>query len=212
MPSSGPTCYGHQTTCTFWYRGWSSSLSPSSNRYETSTAIFMSNIVAVTQSGEFSLDDISSMCSTPFCRVFLRDNHKMLRCKQVKSITSSISTRNRNFSVIVTGRPRQTINNTVNNKANEKSETAVVHGVAIVRAGNLTETPHLPLAWMQTRAEDTETMPHVHSLYQITGRIPTTTTLLARARCRQNRQVWKTHLSSSYRGHPRCKLPLTTGI
>lgn len=57
----------------------------------------ISKLVAAIGSGKWDLDDSTSMDSTPFCMVYLKDNHNTLRCLQIKNRTSFMKNRNRNF-------------------------------------------------------------------------------------------------------------------
>lgn len=59
----------------------------------------MSDVVADEESGGLDLVDTVSTDSTPFCRVYPQNNHKMYRCQQVKSIKRFISTGIRSFGL-----------------------------------------------------------------------------------------------------------------
>lgn len=58
----------------------------------------MSDVVTAVKSGEFGLDDRTSITSTTFGRVCVIDNHKKSRCQKIMKIASVILTNNRIFS------------------------------------------------------------------------------------------------------------------
>lgn len=62
------------------------------------TTVLISDLVGAFELGKLDWDGTTSMESTPFCGVFLNDNHKTARCQQVKNTTYFNRTRDRNFS------------------------------------------------------------------------------------------------------------------
>lgn len=50
------------------------------------TAMLVSNLVTVVESGEFNMDQTASMDSTPFCRVCLNDNHILQDASQSRTL------------------------------------------------------------------------------------------------------------------------------
>lgn len=71
--------------------------SSSNGGTSSATEMLVNDLVAAVESGEFDLDDATSMDSTPFCRVCLNNNHKNSKFQQFKNIATFIRTRNRNF-------------------------------------------------------------------------------------------------------------------
>lgn len=57
----------------------------------------MSYALAAVESGEFNLDDTTSLDSTPFCLVFLNDNQQTSQYQEVKNTATFIRTTNRYF-------------------------------------------------------------------------------------------------------------------
>lgn len=68
----------------------------SSSRATDLVRMSMSELIAAVESGEFDIDDTTSMDSVPYCRVCMNGSHRTSQCEQVKDLKAFIRARNKN--------------------------------------------------------------------------------------------------------------------